>query len=187
MVRHTIMGTALVAALALASCGKNDAAPDAKGTAAVAEASSKDLFDALGDSSDLSESARLVKAAGLEKTFEGVGSYTLFAPTNAAIEALPEADRKALDSNEGKVQLVALVSQHLSPGYIGRTDLDQGFERGKGTVRLASLGGQPLTLTRDGDVIRLGGGEDAPKLVGAPIVARNGVIYPIDRVLPVPK
>ncbi|RAX29093.1 fasciclin domain-containing protein, partial [Enterococcus sp. HPCN18] len=87
-----MMGTVLVVALALAGCGKSDA-PDAKSSGAVAEASSKDLFDALDDSSDLSESARLIKAAGLEKTFEGVGSYTLFAPTNDAIKALPEADR----------------------------------------------------------------------------------------------
>lgn len=186
MVRHTMMGTVLVAALALAGCGKSDA-PDAKSSGAVAEASSKDLFDALDDSSDLSESARLIKAAGLEKTFEGVGSYTLFAPTNEAIKALPEADRKALESEDGKVQLLALVSQHLSPGYVARADLDQGIERANGTVRLASLGGQPLTLTRSGDTIRLGSGDDAPRLVGEPIVARNGVIYPIDRVLPAPQ
>jgi len=85
------------------------------------------------------------------------------------------------------VQLLALVSQHLSPGYVARADIDQGIERANGTVRLASLGGQPLTLTRSGDTIRLGSGDDAPKLVGEPIVARNGVIYPIDRVLPAPQ
>lgn len=187
MLRHTIMGALTAAALLLAGCGKNDATPDAKGNITAAEASSKDLFDALDDSSDLSESAKLVKAAGLEKTFEGVGSYTLFAPTNEAIKALPEAERKALESDEGKVQLVALVSQHMSPGYIAKADMEQGLERAKGTVRLASLGGQPLTLTREGEVIRLGSGADAPKLVGDPIVARNGVIYPIDRVLPAPQ
>lgn len=186
MVRHALIGTVMVATLALAGCGKNDA-PDAKGSSAVAEASSKDLFDALDDSSDLSEAAKLVKAAGLEKTFEGVGSYTLFAPTNEALKALPEADRKTLESDEGKVQLVALVSQHMSPGYIAKADMEQGFERAKGTVRLASLGGQPLTLTKEGDAIRIGSGADAPKLVGEPIVARNGVIYPINRVLPAPQ
>lgn len=176
------------AALGLAGCDKNDAAPDAKGSTAAAQASTdKDLFDALDDSSDLSETAGLVKAAGLEKTFEGVGSYTLFAPTNEAIAALPEADRNALKSNEGKVQLLALVSQHLSPGYVGRSDLEQGLDRTKGTVRLATLGGEPIVLSRQGDEVRLGQGDDAPKLVGEPIMARNGVIYPIDRVLPAPK
>jgi uncharacterized surface protein with fasciclin (FAS1) repeats len=188
--RQPLMATMLIAAaaLGLAACGKNDASPDAAASSAAAGATSgKDLFDTLGDASDLSESARLVKAAGLEKTFEGVGSYTLFAPTNAAIAALPEDTRKALESEEGKVQLLALVSQHLSPGYIGRADLEDGLTRAKGTVRLASLGGQPIALHREGDVIRLGEGADAPRLVGEPIIARNGVIYPIDRVLPVPE
>lgn len=181
-----IAGAAIgLSSLALAACDKADGGPTGAANEASAEGSGS-LYDALGDANDLSSTARLVKAAGLEKMFEGQGSYTLFAPTDDAIAALPEADRKALESAEGRAQLVALLSQHITPGYVGRTYLDQGLERGKGKVRLASVGSAPIVLRKDGGVLVLGEGADAPKVVGAPIASRNGMIYRIDKVLPAP-
>lgn len=141
------------------------------------------MAKALGNAGDLSATAGLVRVAGLEQAFNGVGSYTLFAPTNAAISALPESERKHLESAEGRPQLIALLRQHVVPGYVGKADLDKGLSRESAAIKLASVGSAPLTLRKQGDAIVLGEGADAPRLVGEPIAARNGVIYPIDRVL----
>ena len=190
MPRWTTIGTVLVSAasLTLAACDK---AAEAEGTTSAqggAQASAnEDLFNVLDDTSDLSTAAKLMKEAGLEKALEGVGSYTVFAPTDEAIAALPEGERKALESDEGRPQLLALVSQHLAPGYISRKDLDDGLARAKGAVRLASTGTAPIEVRKAGNDVRLGEGDDAPKIVGEPLMARNGVIYRIDRVLPPPK
>lgn len=186
----TLTGAALLAtaALTLGACDKaGEAEATGSASAAAQGKASEDLFNLLDDTSDLSTTAKLLRDAGLEKTLEGVGSYTLFAPTDAAIASLPEAERKALESTEGRPQLLALVSQHLAPGYISRKDIDDGLNRTKGTVRLASTGTAPLELRRVGSEVVLGEGDNAPKIVGDPLIARNGVIYRIDRVLPPPK
>lgn len=184
MARWTMMIAA--AALGLGACDKNDdastASADASGTAASAGAP---LAQTLDDTDDLSATAGLVKAAGLDKTFAGVGSYTMFAPTNAAIAALPQAERKVLESPDGRAQLIALLSSHVSPGYIGQADLETALTRGGGSISLASVGAAPIKLRKEGDLITLDDG--VARIVGAPINASNGVIYAIDKVLPVPQ
>lgn len=49
------------------------------------------------------------------------------------------------------------------------------------------MGAAPIALHRDGEDITLGQGKDAPKIVGAPIIAGNDVVYRIDRLIPPPK
>lgn len=185
MARWTMM--IAVAALGLGACGKSaDASGSAVDAGATAAAADSQLMQALDKADGLGATARLVKAAGLDQTFAGVGSYTIFAPTDAAIAALPAADRTALESPAGRVQLIALLSSHVSPGYIAQSDLDDALARAGGSMNLASVGAAPIKLRKDGAIIRLGGGAETARIVGAPIVASNGVIYPIDRVLPTP-
>lgn len=186
MARWTIM--IALAALGLGACDKNaDASGSAVEAGATAAAADSQLMQALDKADGLSATARLVRTAGLDQTFGGVGSYTMFAPTDAAIAALPEADRKALESPAGRVQLIALLSSHVSPGYIAQSDLDAALAQAGGSMNLASVGAAPIKLHKDGATVRLGVGEDAARIVGTPIVASNGVIYPIDRVLPTPQ
>lgn len=179
-----------LAALGLGACDKSadaDASASVIATDATGSAADGPLMQALDKADGLSATARLVRAAGLDQTFAGVGSYTVFAPTDAAIAALPEADRKALESPAGRVQLIALLSSHVSPGYIAQSDLDSALARAGGSMNLASVGAAPIKLHKDGATVRLGDGADAARIVGTPIVASNGVIYPIDRVLPTPQ
>ncbi|MFD1787040.1 fasciclin domain-containing protein [Sphingomonas floccifaciens] len=171
-----------LATLGLAAC--KDKVPD--GNTSVAAADQPSMLDALGDAKGVGATSRMVKQAGLDRMFGGAGSYTLFAPTDAAVAALPEADRQRLESADGRPQLVALLRQHIAPGYIGLADINQGLARKDGTVQLATVGGQPLTLRKQGEAIVVGSGADAPRLVGQPVATRNGVIFPIDRVLPPP-
>ncbi|MES2302884.1 MAG: fasciclin domain-containing protein [Pseudomonadota bacterium] len=176
-----------LSSLALGACGKaDDASTAAADTGATAAAADSQLAQALGKTDDLSETAKLVNAAGLEKTFGGVGSYTIFAPTNAAIAALPEAERSALASPAGRTQLIALLSSHVSPGYISPADLDTALTRAGGSMKLASVGAAPIALRKEGDAIILGDGNSAARITGKPIAATNGMIYPIDHVLPAP-
>lgn len=190
MARWTMtMGLAAVglAGLGLGACDKSADASGSAVEAGTTAAADGTLTQTLDKADGLSATARLVKAAGLDKTFGGVGSYTLFAPTDAAIAALPEADRTALESPEGRAQLIALLSSHVSPGYVGQADLDTALERAGGSMNLASVGAAPIKLHKDGDRVMLGDGEGAARIAGAAIVASNGVIYPIDRVLPTPQ
>lgn len=176
-----------LSALGLGACNKSDGASPAASEAGVDVAASNPLAQTLGKVEDLSATAALLKTAGLDKTFGGVGSYTMFAPTNAAIAALPETERTALESEAGRAQLVALLSSHVSPGYMSRADLDAALARSGGSIDVATVGAAPIKLHKQGDDILLGDGEGAPRIAGKPIVATNGVIFPIDHVLPTPQ
>lgn len=171
--------------LALTACDKNDAGNAAAGNSA-AVATDDSLADALGGAGDLGTAAKLVKTAGLDKAFDGVGAYTVFAPTDTALAALPEAQRKAFETADGRPQLISLLRAHIATGYVGRADLDKGLAEGNGAARLASVSGQPLMLRKQGDAVLVGEGDSAARIVGEPVLARNGVIYRIDRVIPPP-
>lgn len=168
------------AALTLASCGSDAPANN------VAEAAQSDtnIVEMLGRQSDLSTATGLLKSAGLEQTLNGVGSYTLFLPVNDAFESLPEDQRTALSAEEGRPQAIALISQHISPGYVAREDMMRGLAAEGGAGQLATMGAQPLALRRQGDAVVIGTGEDGPRIVGDPVMARNGIVYRIDRVIP---
>jgi uncharacterized surface protein with fasciclin (FAS1) repeats len=183
--RHIFAGLAL---LALVGCGSKPQATKAqKAAAAKAEAvvgTNDDVLQALGRANDLSTMTTFVKSAGLEKTLEGIGDYTLFAPTDAAFAKLPTDQHRLLASKDGRTQLLALLRQHIATGYITQADITRGLARNAGSASLATMGGAPVRLHRSGNAIFLGSGDSGPRLIGAPIASRNGVIYRIDQVIP---
>src|SRR5207249_5699357 len=107
-----------------------------------------------------------LKAADLEKLLAGPGSYTLFAPTNGAFAALPEEQRKQLESSEGRPQLIALLRQHMMPGYVTPGDFSTAIARAGSRVELASLGAGPIVVRKQGDAVLLGEGDGAAQIVG---------------------
>lgn len=177
-----------LALLAIAGCGRNPQATkaqkDAAAKAAAVAGTHDDVLQALGKADQLSTMTRFVKSAGLSKTLEGIGNYTLFAPTDAAFAKFPADQRKLLEDKANRPQLLALLRQHIATGYITQADLTRGLARNAGAASLATMGGAPIRMHRSGNVIFLGTGENGPRIASAPIATRNGVIYPIDQVIP---
>lgn len=180
------VGTASIAilmALMVGACG--DKASD---TAQSNEASTSadTLAEALGNAGDLSISAKMIETAQLGTALEGADSYTVFLPVDSAWTSLDTAERQAIESAENRPQLVAVLRQHIAPGYVLAADLKNGLAAKDGTVTLATMGTTPIKLRRNGEVISLGKGSDAPRIVGQPIVAGNNVVYRIDKLIPPP-
>lgn len=178
-----------LAGTVLAGCHKPQptAAQRAEANRAASTVGTKDsVLDALGKTNGLGTFARLVKEAGLSTALGGVGDYTLLAPTDAAWAKLPDDRRKALESKEGRAQLLAMLRSHTVSGYVMRQDLDKALARSGGAVTLATMGGAPVRVHRDGTALLFGPGDTGPRLAGDPVAGRNGVIYPIDQVLPPP-
>lgn len=183
-----MMRLATVAAIALMSVGvvgcgdKKDTATDNQ---AAATGTTETLVEAVDGAGDLATTAKLLKEAGLDKALGGVGSYTLFAPVDTAFASLPEAQRQTLESANGRPQLIALLSQHITTGYLSKEDMEKGLARDNGAVTITTMASsRPITLHQNNGTVTIGDGTAAPHIVGDPIATRNGVIYRIDRVIP---
>ncbi|MGH9159443.1 MAG: fasciclin domain-containing protein [Vicinamibacteraceae bacterium] len=80
---------------------------------------SKDIIANAMQSADHTTLVAAVKAAGLVDTLQGEGPFTVFAPTNAAFEALPDGTVHTLLRPENQADLKALLTYHV---VLGRLD-----------------------------------------------------------------
>jgi uncharacterized surface protein with fasciclin (FAS1) repeats len=113
-----------------------------------------------------------VQAAGLEDTLRGPGPFTVFAPTDAAFAALPAGTVEDLLKPENKATLVSILTYHVVPGAVTSDQL-AGKRQDVATV-------QGTTVHIDG---RSGVKVDKSTVTTADIIASNGVIHVIDKVL----
>jgi uncharacterized surface protein with fasciclin (FAS1) repeats len=185
--RAAVQKLSIVIALTamLGACQDNDK-NTAENVDISASTNSKMLTTALGNIADLSISAKLIETAQLGPALDGEGSYTVFLPVDDAWTSLDAAELEAIKSTENRPQLIAVLRQHIAPGYVLSADLEKGLSEKNGSVTFTTMGAMPITLHRDGETITLGQGKDAPRIVGSPVVAGNDVIYRIDRLIPPP-
>lgn len=178
-----------LAALLLASCGQGEAGGNQATGAAESETNvsvspggpSQDLAALVAASPRL---AQLFKAAGMERVLAGKEPYTLLAPTDAALDKLPAGTFDGLDQPQRKAELTALLRGHILPGTILAADLARAVESGNGKATIATMAGEPLTVSREGETFTITGpAGGTAKVVGTEQPARNGVVHQIDTVL----
>lgn len=131
-----------------------------------------DIVDIAATNDDFSTLVAAVKAAGLVETLKGDGPFTVFAPTNAAFAALPAGTVETLLKPENKAQLVKVLTYHVVPGAVTSDQL-----AGK-RLSVATVQGQKVRI--DG---RKGVKVDNATVTSADIIASNGVIHVIDKVI----
>ena len=175
--------------LAFASCGSDDGnrAADNATAANAAEASETrgTIAEALGDSADHSALVQALQSAGLTETLRGAGPYTLFAPSNAAFDAIPEEARRNLMSPAQRDRLIELLSYHIVPGTVTVQDLRRAVERGQGgRAELATVTGDNLSVFREGETIVISdGAEGRARITRGDQSQANGVVHSVDAVL----
>jgi pentapeptide MXKDX repeat protein len=76
----------------------------------------KDIIDNAVNSADHTTLVAAVQAAGLVETLKGEGPFTVFAPVNAAFDALPAGALDTLLEPGNKDQLSRIVSCHVVAG-----------------------------------------------------------------------
>jgi uncharacterized surface protein with fasciclin (FAS1) repeats len=174
---------------ALSGCGGqagNDAAnAGVNGSAPAAKAQEQTIGDALAGASDFSDLVGALNSAGLAETLRGAGPYTVLAPTNAAFAALPEAARGTLMQPANRDRLAGLLRHHIVPGAVTVRDMRAAIDRGAGgRAELATLSGETLTLSREGDGILIDDGTGHQARLGrADAIHANGVLHGIDAVM----
>lgn len=127
------------------------------------------IADTAARTPQLSTLNKLIADAGLADTLKGPGPFTVFAPTDAAFKAVPAKTLE--DLAKDKERLKAVLSYHVVPGKVMAADVKNG------KVKTA--------LGRDVEVARAGGFVtfDEALVTQADVVATNGVVHVIDKVV----
>lgn len=190
--RTLALVAAPLAALTLAACGDNSAeAPAADATAtdasamAPAPAATGTVVAVAQGNADFSTLTTAVTSAGLAETLNGAGPFTVFAPTNAAFEKIPAAQRDALMAPAGRADLTKVLTYHVVPGRVDAAALTQQIQAGGGSAALTTVEGGTLTARAgaDGSVTLTDEMGNTSRVTQTDVAASNGVIHAIDTVV----
>jgi uncharacterized surface protein with fasciclin (FAS1) repeats len=111
-----------------------------------------------------------VKAAGLESTLAGSGPFTVFAPTDEAFAKLPAGTVEALLKEPEK--LASILKYHVIAGKVTAADvvkLDEAKTVNGASVEIHTMNGKVMV--------------NGANVVKADVLASNGVIHVIDKVI----
>ena len=112
----------------------------------------------------------LLKLSGLDVTLAQTGPYTVFAPRNAAFMALPKETLAALQRPDNLAALRRILLHHVVAGSLKA--------RGLRTTTYQTLDGTTL-----GVVVKNGVRVDGAKVTVADVLATNGVLHGLSKVL----
>lgn len=137
------------------------------GAATVAHA--KDIVDTAVGAGSFNTLVKAVQAAGLVETLKGPGPFTVFAPTDEAFAKLPAGTLENLLKD--REALAKVLTYHVVPGKVMAADVKPGEAK---TVQ-----GQSVKLSAEGGKVMV----DGATVTAADVVASNGVIHVIDKVI----
>jgi uncharacterized surface protein with fasciclin (FAS1) repeats len=122
---------------------------------------------------NLSTFVTLVQAAGLTDILKGDGPYTVFVPTNAAFNQLPQEKREMLMKPENKTELIKVLQLHVLPSKVASTQF-------KNNQRIEASDNKYINIAVDNtNSVMVGGAH----IVKPNVEASNGLIHVIDGVI----
>ena len=131
----------------------------------------KTLVEIASCKDDFSTLVAAVKAADLAEALSGEGPFTVFAPTNAAFEKLPEGTVEDLLKPENKEKLVTILKYHVVSGKVMAADVKSGDVK--------TLQGSDLTIKAEEGKVMI----DEATVIKTDVEGSNGVIHVIDTVI----
>ena len=147
------------------------AASPSMAPSASAAAMAKDIVQTATEAGSFKTLLTAVKAAGLVETLQGKGPFTVFAPTDAAFAALPAGTLDGLLKDPAALKMVLLY--HVVSGSVTA-------DKVVGLTSAPSVEGSPIAISvKDGTVYL----NDSAEVVTPDVMASNGVIHVIDKVL----
>ncbi len=181
MLKSALRMLTVATVISAAAAGANAANPKVGGAAMYED---KNIVENAMNSKDHTTLVAAVKAAGLVETLQGKGPFTVFAPTNAAFEALPKGTVDTLLKPENKAQLTKVLTCHVVAADAMSTAIQKMIKDDKGTHDVKTVGGCVLKAKESMGKITLTdemGGVSTVTI--ADVQQSNGVIHVVDKVL----
>ena len=169
---RTLLSMSLVLSIACDSDGATEVNPDASSVntqPTPAEKETNTIADIAANNADFSTLAGALAATGLDEALQGEGPFTVFAPTNAAFDHLPEGLVASLSAD----QLTGILLYHVAGAELLASDVI-------GADSAETLNGSSVSIAIDGDTVVLDG---RVQVTATDIIADNGVIHVLDAVL----
>ena len=165
--------------LAVCSCGgqatestTEETAPGPGQSAVQDDMSNPNVVQVALGSADHSTLVAALKAANYVDALTNVGPFTVFAPTNAAFDALPAGTVENLVKPENQRNLRDILEYHVLLGVYKPGDFVNGRNLGTADGRSVSI-----AVSADG-IVTINGAK-----IIATVPASNGIIHVIDQVL----
>jgi uncharacterized surface protein with fasciclin (FAS1) repeats len=109
--------------------------------------------------------------------------FTIFSPSNAAIESLTAEKQKFYSSPENSEKLVEMLKSHIISGKMDKESLLKTISK-NGKAKLKTLAGTTITATKVGENIVIFDAKGTKTtVVKGSIDGSNGTIYVVDGVL----
>ncbi|MCC7055677.1 MAG: fasciclin domain-containing protein [Gemmatimonadaceae bacterium] len=177
MTHHRTLGLATL--VALAACSKPDGAgsavADTAGAPAAAASQSelgpRNIIQVAEQAGSFNTLTSALRTAGLADSLGGEGPFTVLAPSDAAFAKLPPDQLNALLADTAK--LARVLRYHVIDGKVSSTDVAAMKEA-------TTLSGEKVGITVVNGAVTL---NKSATVTSPDIVASNGVIHVIDRVL----
>jgi uncharacterized surface protein with fasciclin (FAS1) repeats len=167
---RSIFTLAAVTAVAVAAAGPSASASVPSQENAVQASANTDIVATATAAGKFKTLTSLLKQAGLAGTLQGKGSYTVFAPTDAAFAKVPKATLQALGKDKAKLRSVLLY--HVAKGKLTAAKVVK-----RSSVK--TLNGQSVRIRVNGGKVTVGGA----RVTTPDVAASNGVIHIINKVL----
>lgn len=179
----------LASAMALAACAEpvdeNDTADTTEATDTAEAEGPGTVVEVAQDNPDFSTLVTAVTTANLAETLSGEGPFTVFAPTNAAFEKLPEGAVEDLLKEENRATLTGVLTYHVVPGKTDAATLIKMINDNGGSAELGTVNSSAkLTATLDGEnVVLTDAAGNKATVTATDVEASNGIIHVIDTVV----
>ena len=141
-------------------------------SASIAGSHSKDIVDTAVAAGSFETLVTAVAAADLVDVLKGEGPFTVFAPVDAAFNALPEGTVETLLKPENKAKLAGILTYHVLSGKVMSSDII-----GK-KLKVTMVNGSTAEIDATNGVKIAGA-----NVIQADIETSNGVIHVIDAVI----
>lgn len=131
----------------------------------------KTIVTVTQENSDFSTLNQLLTQAGLTDTLNS-GEYTVFAPTNAAFDAVPQETMNKLSQNPELLKEVLMY--HVVANKVAANDVVTMTEA------QPLRDGEGIMISAQGDTVML---NNAARVIDRDIMVDNGVVHVVDQVL----